>query len=61
MNCACVVGAGGRKAAKVFGVVILSTTIAGEPLGVTVAGENEHAVPLGSPEQEKETGFVKGA
>jgi len=61
MSCAWVAEAGSRKAAKVFGVLILSTTIAGEPPGVRVDGENEHALPFGSPEHEKETGFVNGA
>jgi len=54
-------GAGGGSSAKLFGVLMLSTTIAGELPGVTVAGEKEHAVPGGRPEQEKEMGLVKGA
>ena len=54
-------GLGGRSAAKVFAVLMLRTTIAGDPLGVTVVGEKEHAAPFGKPEQEKETESVNGS
>jgi hypothetical protein len=58
MSCASAADAGGRRAAVCLAVVTVRTTIDCGPAGVTVDGEKEHVLPAGSPEQEKETGFV---
>jgi hypothetical protein len=41
-------------------VLMLNTENTAEALGVTVGGENEHVLPAGRPEQDNETGLVKG-
>ena len=57
-SCASAAAAGGRRAALVFAVVMVTITLDCPLFGVTAGGENEHLLPAGRLEQEKETVLV---